>query len=938
MIDHVRAALQPLLGDDNDWSQLQGAVTIETVTPGTCIRATGDAVHDLLVVARGLLEVDTPGEPPQWAPAGAIVGGAESVSGAPSTNSVTAIRHTRVMRVSAKALWDPGAGVLTARALTHLARATQSRGDELSTLPPDPLVITIVLEGIDAEHERQIAMEVETAVATLDRARLVHITDASSDPATDLADELASYEVEACTLVFFVGAGAGERGAAVTAHADRVLLLQPLFTTGTPSAARNVACDGSARRHTEVVYVAGGQQSTSDATQRMRTPAHTKRVHLLPEHTATRFALLLAELRQAAREHEALREFEVFADVAPRELAWVQRKLRWERVDGGSFLVQQGQVAGSLCFLRAGRLEVVRETQAGERHLAWLGPGSVVGEAAILAGTAHTESVRAVRDSAVARLDRETVSTLMERSVGFAGAMARVVAREFTSRTYGELDPGVRRGRTIAVVPLAAPARVRAFVAQLTGALEREGCHATIVDTERLDAELGAGTSRIRRGDVGDSDIIAWLDRLERQHETVILLCGAEVDSWTRRAHRQSDAVLFVADALDDPSVRPVEMALLGASLGATWSHETQDGEVPSAFVSERHLVLLQPAGITQATGTGAWLAERSEHKHHHVRADSREDLDRLARRVTARSVALALSGAASRAPAHFGVVRAMQQLGLPIDIMSGSSSGAGVAALLAMGLPYEQALSHALTIITKGIPTLRQFQPPITALTSGQEAGEALQAAFGDRQLEDQLIPVVITAVDIRRHRLVLLTRGPIWKLVRASGSLPLLWPPVWHEDDLLVDGAILSYLPVEVFGGEVEAGLVIGSNLKMAGSPGAPAFERSLRYGTTMSGWRSIGQRLRARLLGAKVPRPPGLVEILYHAMAIPSFEQLERLALSAGRDNLCIVAPPIGNYGLFGADAEVGKRLERESSEYALGALADVAAKWKRTRGQD
>jgi hypothetical protein len=138
LIDHVRAALQPLLGDDNDWSQLQGAVTIETVTPGTCIRATGDAVHDLLVVARGLLEVDTPGEPPQWAPAGAIVGGAESVSGAPSTNSVTAIRHTRVVRVSAKALWDPGAGVLTARALTHLARATQSRGDELSTLPPDP--------------------------------------------------------------------------------------------------------------------------------------------------------------------------------------------------------------------------------------------------------------------------------------------------------------------------------------------------------------------------------------------------------------------------------------------------------------------------------------------------------------------------------------------------------------------------------------------------------------------------------------------------------------------------------------------------------------------------------------------------------------------------------------------------------------------------------
>ena len=194
----------------------------------------------------------------------------------------------------------------------------------------------------------------------------------------------------------------------------------------------------------------------------------------------------------------------------------------------------------------------------------------------------------------------------------------------------------------------------------------------------------------------------------------------------------------------------------------------------------------------------------------------------------------------------------------------------------------------------------------------------------------------MVITAVDIRRHRLVLLTRGPIWKLVRASGSLPLLWPPVWHEEDLLMDGAILSYLPVEVFGGEVASGLVVGRNLQMAGSPGAPAFERSLRYGASISGWRSIGRRLRARLRGVKPPRPPGLVEILYHAMAIPSFEQLERLAQLAGRDNLCVVAPPLGNYGLFGADAEVGKRLERETSEYALGALADVAAKWRGARG--
>ena len=81
----------------------------------------------------------------------------------------------------------------------------------------------------------------------------------------------------------------------------------------------------------------------------------------------------------------------------------------------------------------------------------------------------------------------------------------------------------------------------------------------------------------------------------------------------------------------------------------------------------------------------------------------------------------------------------------------------------------------------------------------------------FGNRQLEDQLIPAVLTAVDTRRHRAVHLTRGPLWKLVRANGSLPLLWPPVWHEDDLLVDGGILNYLPAEVFGDQADDGLIV-------------------------------------------------------------------------------------------------------------------------------
>jgi len=52
------------------------------------------------------------------------------------------------------------------------------------------------------------------------------------------------------------------------------------------------------------------------------------------------------------------------------------------------------------------------------------------------------------------------------------------------------------------------------------------------------------------------------------------------------------------------------------------------------------------------------------------------------------------------------------------------------------MGCPVDVALAHALSIIRNGIPTLRQFQPPITALTSGKEADDVLQSVHGERQL----------------------------------------------------------------------------------------------------------------------------------------------------------------------------------------------------------
>lgn len=928
MLDRLHEVLRPILGHTADVEQLRAAASIEIVAPGTIVRRAGDLSTELFVVDTGILELDFAGEPPQWAVAGATISVAESLLALPSPCTVTAIRHSRMVRLPIRALNEIAGLATETFAIAQLSRPLESSSVHLVSTPPDPLVLAVVVEGVDAEPERAIATMMESAVASLDGARFVRVAAEPNDSTRLLLDELAAHEVGARTVVYFIGATAGERGGRVAAHADRVLLIQPPLTAGDGSAARGVACDGSPRRHTEVVYIASQQQAPGESTRQMRAPAHTKRTHILPELSIARFVLLLTALRDGARSADALREFELFADLTSAELAWVQRTLHWERVDGGALLVQAGAPPDSLYLVRAGRVAAVTLTREGERTLASLGPGAAVGEVAMLSGTPHRASIRAVRDSTVARIDREMVGALMARSLGFARTMARVVARERVSHAVADREPGQRPGRAIAVVPLVTAERAGEFARALADAMRREGSSAIVVDRAFLVQSLGAESGKVRRGDVGDAEVIAWLDLLERQYETVLLVAGTENDPWLRRIVRQGDHIVVVANAPDAPELRPIEQGIVDTPAATALRGNGQETQISG----ERHLVLLQPAGISEARGTGAWLAERPHHKHHHVRDRSIEDMARLARRLTGRAVALALSGAASRAPAHFGVVRAMADLDLPIDVMSGSSSGAGVAALVSMGFPFEEALSHALSIIRKGSPTWKHFHPPITALTSGKEAGEVLQAVYGERLLEDQLIPTLITAADIRQHRLVLLTRGPIWKLVRASGSLPLLWPPVWHDEDLLVDGAILSYLPLDVFGNEVESGLTIGSNLEITSAKSGVPFERSLRYGTHVSGWRSLTRRL----LGTKGARPPAVVEVLYHAMAIPSFQQQDRLTALAARDNVHVLTPPLKSYGLFGATPEIGKSLEQETWAHARQELDAVAQRWRAGRG--
>lgn len=139
---------------------------------------------------------------------------------------------------------------------------------------------------------------------------------------------------------------------------------------------------------------------------------------------------------------------------------------------------------------------------------------------------------------------------------------------------------------------------------------------------------------------------------------------------------RQVDLIWVVGYADQDP--RPT----LEAELNLCANHK---GNSPLA---EMHLVLVHAPGTAQPSGTAHWLAPRPKIQHHfHVIVDRAVDFQRLARVITGQTVGVVFSGGGARGLAHLGVLRALMELGCPIDAVGGSSMGSQIAGLVAQGV-----------------------------------------------------------------------------------------------------------------------------------------------------------------------------------------------------------------------------------------------------------
>ncbi|QGM47255.1 patatin-like phospholipase family protein [Methylocystis heyeri] len=177
------------------------------------------------------------------------------------------------------------------------------------------------------------------------------------------------------------------------------------------------------------------------------------------------------------------------------------------------------------------------------------------------------------------------------------------------------------------------------------------------------------------------------------------------------------------------------------------------------------------------------------------------------------RKVGLVLSSGVARGWAHIGAIRALSRLGVPFDLIAGCSAGALVGGCY-LARQLDALEKWALALSRRKVISYLDLNLGRGGVIKGAKLEAELRRVLGPLRIEELYLPFVAVATDLVTGHEIWLQRGDLAEAVRASFSLPGLFPPIEIEKRWLADGALVDPLPVSACRA-LGADLVIAINL---------------------------------------------------------------------------------------------------------------------------
>ena len=511
--------------------------------------------------------------------------------------------------------------------------------------------------------------------------------------------------------------------------------------------------------------------------------------------------------------------------------------LDWVLVEAGKALYSQGEPSDCLYIVLNGRLRSVKEHQNGKKEMVCeFGRSECVGLVDSYTDQPRSTSVHAIRDTEVARIPaalmhhiKRVYPTTVTNIISLM--TDQVINQKFKNPLIGDphrnifsqkpenyLDESeAYRGMsnhlanisTVAILSSDKAVPVDLFTSELMNVLKQHGPTQKL-NSESVKKRLGDGAMEANN----EYRLTTWLGQQEDVHKMTLYQCDTTLTNWTTRCLRQADCILIVAMGDSKPKIGELEVELENY-----------------AFRALKVLVLLHKETVESPTRTAEWLNLRGWLTNHfHIKIPSLmltpkaqrlkkeiilkirktnespfSDFSRLARFLTGKSIALVLGGGGARGILQIGVIQKLQERGIPIDAIGGTSIGSFMGALYASSRDIDvmkkraSAFSVNMSLLWRKVIDLTY---PIMAMFTGNGLNNEIRTILGDKQIEDLWIPYFCITTDLSASRMRVHSFGSLWRYVRGSMTLTGYLPPICDPVDghYLVDGGYINNLPADV------------------------------------------------------------------------------------------------------------------------------------------
>jgi NTE family protein len=175
-------------------------------------------------------------------------------------------------------------------------------------------------------------------------------------------------------------------------------------------------------------------------------------------------------------------------------------------------------------------------------------------------------------------------------------------------------------------------------------------------------------------------------------------------------------------------------------------------------------------------------------------------ELDRVVRQICGREVGIALSVGAAAGLAHLGLLEKLEDAGVPMDFLCGSSMGGAVSMAFAY-FGNARAAADAVCRLAADFARSKGMQwLPRAGLVSPGRMDAICGELFGRAEFSELRVPVAVVAADLVAGRRVVLDTGSLALAARATAAIPGLFPPVRLGDAVLVDGGLVTRVPADL------------------------------------------------------------------------------------------------------------------------------------------